>query len=158
MTSADQRVDALRKKITIASCVDCQPAEWTTVQVLFARDGVEYQRTVIEQRPPFDQLCTVIVEGTSSPAIWFPPIRSARDAVSWLYRHALDADAKYGFPFRSNKPILDNRYTDADNIAHLLLEFHPTMSPRTTVYWSRYILCFCKGGAGRQGAFVAVRH
>ncbi len=127
MTGAVRHADALRNKVTVVSSVDCPPVERTTVQVLFTRGGVEYQRAVIEQRPTyFDQLCTVIVEGTSSPPIWQPPpVRSAKDALRWLYRYALDAETKYGSPLRSNKPILDTRFTDQNNVAHLLLEIIP---------------------------------
>jgi Glycosyltransferase 61 len=127
MTGAVRHADAIGNKVTVLSSVDCPPIERTTVQVLFTRDGVVNQRAVIEQRPTyFDQLCTVIVEGMSSPPIWQPPpIRSVRDALRWLYRYALVADTKYGSPLRSNKPILDARFTDQNNVAHLLLEIIP---------------------------------
>ena len=127
MRGADRHADAFRNKVTMVSSVDCPPIERTPVRVLFARDGVEYQRTVIEQSLTyFNQLCTVIVEGASSPPIWQPvPMRSARDVLRRLYRYTLDADTKYGSPLRSNKPILDARFKDHNNVAHLLLEIIP---------------------------------
>jgi len=128
MRSADQDADVFRGKVSIISTVDCPPIKRSTVQVLFARDGAEYLRTIVVQRPTyFDQLCTVVVKATSSPWTWQPqPIRSVKDVLRNLYWRALDADKKYGAPLRFDKPIFDTRaFSSPNNFSHLLLDIIP---------------------------------
>jgi hypothetical protein len=109
----------------MVSKVDCPPIERSMVQVLYPSDGAVTMRTVIVQRPTyFDQLCTVVIRGTSSPAT-YPPVRSAKDVLRWLYRSAVEIDKKYGPPLRFDTPIFDTRGKDPNNIWHLLWDIIP---------------------------------
>jgi glycosyl transferase family 61 len=127
MRGSVQDADTFRSKVLKISSVDCPPIEQSMVQVLYPRDGVEILRTIIVQRPTyFDQLCTVIVEGTSTTATWpLPPVRSTRDLLRRLYRYAIGMNQKYGLPLRFDKPIFDTRAAEPNNVWHLLFEIIP---------------------------------
>ncbi len=127
MSNADRAVDVFRSNASIISTIDCPRPSSNTIKVLFPREGSDPLRVICVQRPmSFDQICTVVVEGASSPPPWQPPpLRSVTDMLRRVYWHTRTAEAKYGAPLRFVRPVFDARSVFPNNFAHQFIHIIP---------------------------------
>lgn len=122
-----ETLDSLRSRVTINSVVDCPPIKPKRVKVLVPHDGADPVQVISVQRPTyFEKVCTVTVEGISSPRTYErPTVRSARSILDRLSWHARGIQIRYAKPLRFNRPVLDTRDQNPRNIAHILMEIIP---------------------------------